>query len=234
MNTLLSAGVIFFAYAVGRWALAGCLAPGLRRSALARHTLALVLGIAILTPPLVALAGAGLFRVRMLGAVCWIGGAITLIRRPPHLARRSSIDLPDAFALLAVIVFASVAANARDETLGGGRDQQIYAESAVALSERGEASGRYTQLDEADRSSLAYREEHAAFAEKHLARATLPPGLRRELRRYHTRESASVAAVHWRADRRDKVHEWARRGRAQNALWPLWFAKRLAGQALGR
>jgi len=154
MNTLLSAGVIFFAYAVGRWALAGCLAPGLRRSALARHTLALVLGIAILTPPLVALAGAGLFRVRMLGAVCWIGGAITLIRRPPHLARRSSIDLPDAFALLAVIVFASVAANARDETLGGGRDQQIYAESAVALSERGEASGRYTQLDEADRSLL--------------------------------------------------------------------------------
>jgi len=89
-------------------------------------------------------------------------------------------------------------------------------------------------FDEADRSSLAYREEHAAFAEKHLARATLPPGLRRELRRYHTRESASVAAVHWRADRRDKVHEWARRGRAQNALWPLWFAKRLAGQALGR
>jgi hypothetical protein len=154
MNTLLSAGVIVLAYAVGRWALAGCLAPGLRRSALARHTLALVLGIAILTPPLVALAGAGLFRVRMLGAVCWIGGVITLMRRPRHLARTLSIDLPDALALMAAIVFVIVAASGRDETLGAGRDQQIYAEAAVALSERGHASGRYSQLDEADRDLL--------------------------------------------------------------------------------
>lgn len=154
MNTLLSAGVIVFTYAVGRWALADSLAHGLRRSALARHTLALVLGIAILTPPLVALAGAGLFRVQMLGAVCWIGGVIILLRLPGHFARRSSIDLPDALALIAAIVFAIVAASGRDETLGAGRDQQIYAEAAVALSERGHASGRYSQLDEADRNLL--------------------------------------------------------------------------------
>jgi glycosyltransferase involved in cell wall biosynthesis len=89
-------------------------------------------------------------------------------------------------------------------------------------------------FDDADRSSLAYREEHAAFAEKHLARTTLPAEVRRKLRRYHTRESVSVAAVHWQAGRREQVQEWARRGREQNALWPLWFAKRLAGQALGR
>lgn len=154
MNTLLSAGVIVFAYAIGRWALAGFLAPGLRRSALALHTLAFVLGIAILTPPLVALAGAGLFRVGVLGAVCWIGGVIILLRRPGRFARRPSIDLPDAFALMAAIVFAIVAASGRDETLGGGRDQQIYAEAAVALSERGHAVGRYSQLDEADRDLL--------------------------------------------------------------------------------
>jgi hypothetical protein len=89
-------------------------------------------------------------------------------------------------------------------------------------------------FDASDRSSLAYREEHVAFAEKHLARSILPAEVRRELRRYHTRESVSVAAVHWQAGCRDQVHEWARRGRAQDALWPLWFAKRLAGQALGR
>ena len=41
--------------------------------------------------------------------------------------------MPDALALVAAIVFAIVSANGRDETLGSGRDQQIYAEAAVAL-----------------------------------------------------------------------------------------------------
>ncbi len=88
-------------------------------------------------------------------------------------------------------------------------------------------------FDAAGRNETDYREQHAAFAEKYLAQGSLTAELRRELRRYHARESASVAAAHWKSGRGDRVREWARRGRAQNALWPLWFAKRLAGQMLG-
>ena len=136
MNALLSAGIIFFAFVVGQRALDGCLASGLRRSALARHVLALTLGMAMLTPLLVVLASAGLFHVPILGAIAWIGAAIGLLQSPGLLKPRRSIDLPDALALVAAIVFAIVSANGRDETLGSGRDQQIYAEAAVALSER--------------------------------------------------------------------------------------------------
>jgi hypothetical protein len=154
VNALLSAGIIFFAFVVGQRALDGCLASGLRRSALARHVLALTLGMAMLTPLLVVLASAGLFHVPILGAIAWIGAAIGLLQSPGLLKPRRSIDLPDALALVAAIVFAIVSANGRDETLGSGRDQQIYAEAAVALSERGHASGRYSQLDEPDRILL--------------------------------------------------------------------------------
>jgi glycosyltransferase involved in cell wall biosynthesis len=88
-------------------------------------------------------------------------------------------------------------------------------------------------FDAADGRALFYREEHAAFAEKHLAHAALPAEVRRQLRHYHTRESASVAALHWREGRRDQFNEWMRRGCAQTLFWPLAFARRLVGQALG-
>lgn len=89
-------------------------------------------------------------------------------------------------------------------------------------------------LDAGDRSAAVYREEHATFAEKHLAGQNLAPRARRELRAYHMRESVAAAAAHWKCGRTDEMREWARRGRAQNALWPLSFARRLVGQALGR
>ena len=89
-------------------------------------------------------------------------------------------------------------------------------------------------FDMSTNSVATVRKIHAAFAEKHLARADLAAEVRPVLRRYHTRESVSAAAMHWKAGRRDRVREWARRGCAQAPLWPLWFAKRLAGQALGR
>lgn len=154
MTAFLSAGLVVFAFVAGRWALDGCLVSGLRRSTLARAALALILGVAMLTPVLVVLASAGLFHVSVLGATGWIGAVIGLLRLPRGVKRRVSVDLPDAAALLAAVLFAIVAASGRDETLGGGRDQQIYAESAVALSERAHASGRYVQLDEADRTLL--------------------------------------------------------------------------------
>lgn len=154
MKALLSAGVIAFAYVVGRWALAGGLAPRLRRSALGRQSLALVLGIALLTPVLVVVAWLGLFDVWWLGIIGWGGVAIGLWHRPLRVEGGRSVDLADAIALLAAVVFAIAAASGRDETLGAGRDQQVYAESAVALSARGSASASYAFLDDADRSLL--------------------------------------------------------------------------------
>ena len=135
MNGLLSAGVFALAYVAGHWAIGGALAPRLRRSLLARHALALVLGIALLTPPLVLLAATGVFRVSWLGAFGWIaaiGTIPSLVARnkPPGL--RAQLDSSDLFALAAAIIFAVIAATGRDETLGAGRDQQVYAEQAVA------------------------------------------------------------------------------------------------------
>ena len=153
MNALLSAGVIAFAYVAGRWALIGGLAPGLRRSALARHTLALVLGIALLTPWLVMLACVGLFQVRGLGIAGWIGATLTFFRWR-RISHSSTFDVPDGLALVAAGIFAITAAAGRDDTLGSGRDQQVYAESAVALSERGRASSIYSSLDDADKRLL--------------------------------------------------------------------------------
>ncbi|MEO8565964.1 MAG: hypothetical protein ABI541_06235 [Betaproteobacteria bacterium] len=151
MNMLISTGVVAFAYVAGRWALAGGLAPGFRQSALALHTLALVLGVALLTPWLVILAGAGLFDAQVLGITGWIGAAIGVVRRPLSASDLRTFSVQDAFALAAAGIFAIAAASGRDETLGSGRDQQIYAESAVALSERGTSSSEYSSLDNADR-----------------------------------------------------------------------------------
>jgi glycosyltransferase involved in cell wall biosynthesis len=89
-------------------------------------------------------------------------------------------------------------------------------------------------FNDGDRSALTYREEHAAFAEKHLAGPGLPPSVRRQLRSYHTRESATVAALHLKFGRGRQTWHWATRGWAQNRLWPWSFARRLVGQALGR
>ena len=151
MNSLIPVGVVAFAYAAGRWALVGGLAPGIRRSALARHTLALILGIAMLTPLLVVLAGSGLFHVRVIGIAGWIGTALALAHRPFRISDTRTFSIYDALVLVAAGIFAIAAASGRDETLGSGRDQQVYAESAVALSQRGEAASSYSLLDDADR-----------------------------------------------------------------------------------
>ena len=157
MNGLLSAGVFALAYVAGHWAIAGALAPRLRRSLLARHALALVLGIALLTPPLALLAATGLFRVAWLGAFGWIAAIGTIpsvVARNKSPGLRAQLHSSDLFALAAAIIFAIVAATGRDETLGAGRDQQVYAEQAVALSERGTASATYGPLDGADLALL--------------------------------------------------------------------------------
>ncbi|MDQ2963956.1 MAG: hypothetical protein M3R31_12500, partial [Pseudomonadota bacterium] len=117
-------------------------------------TLATLLGVALLTPPLVVLAGVGLFWPPWLGALGWIACAVGLARRPVAAVQRLRFDSADIVAVTAAIAFAITAAAGRDETLGAGRDQQVYAEAAVALSGRGNAWATYAPLDDADRALL--------------------------------------------------------------------------------
>ena len=154
MNSLLPAGILALAYLTGRWALGRRLARGLRNSTLARTALAMVVGVALLTPPLVALAAAGAFRPAWFGALGWIAAAVGLARRTSAAAPHPRGDLADLVALTAAAVFVVIAAAGRDETLGAGRDQQLYAESAIALAERGTVRATYAPLDEADRALL--------------------------------------------------------------------------------
>lgn len=154
MTSVLAAGVLWLAFFAGHRTLGRLLAPPLRRSALASHSLAMVLGLALLTPPLVILAVAGMFHVAWLGTACWIAAIACLAHRPvvSRISRR--LDVAEVIAFTAAVAFVIVAALGRDEALGAGRDQQVYAEAAVALSERGHARAIYSPLDDADRTLL--------------------------------------------------------------------------------
>ena len=157
MNSILAAGLLALVYVVGRLLLGRGPSSNLRASGLAHHTLAFVLGVALATPPLVILAALGVFNLTWLGGIGWIIAAtrafylvgrdgMSQVHRPP--------DFAEIVVLFAAAVFIVVAALGRDETLGAGRDQQVYAEGAVALSERGTASTTYGPLDGADRALL--------------------------------------------------------------------------------
>jgi hypothetical protein len=126
----------------------------MRNSTLARTTLAMVVGVSLLTPPLVVLAAAGAFRPAWFGALGWIAAAVGFARRTSAAAPHPRGDLADLVALTAAAVFVVIAAGGRDETLGAGRDQQVYAESAVALAQRGNVRATYAPLDDADRALL--------------------------------------------------------------------------------
>ena len=113
--------------------------------------------------------------------------------------------------------------------LAGARETVI-----PALFHRYRAHDGSLTFDAAQRSAVLYHAEHAAFAEKHLAAPALPAEARRHLRACHARESAWVAAAHWKNARPAEARAWMRRGRARNALWPWFFARRLVWQALGK
>ena len=102
-------------------------------------------------------AAAGQFRLSWLGAFGWIVAIATvplLVSRSKGLRARPQLDAADVIALAAATVFAVITSTGRDETLGAGRDQQVYAEAAVALAERGTASVTFAPLDDADRTLL--------------------------------------------------------------------------------
>jgi len=116
----------------------------------------LVVGAALLTPLLVLLAAAGSFRLAFLGASGWLGATIIGMVRCRQRPTRSRFDLAELAVVVAATAFCLIAASGRDESLGAGRDQQVYAEFAIALSERGTFDLRYAPLDSADRDLLRY------------------------------------------------------------------------------
>ncbi len=156
MRSFLAAGLIVLAYVIGRWAIDRCIAPRSCRSQVARSGLALVLGVAMLTPPLVVFAVAGLFKIPWLGSFAWVLAIAGMIGKSRTSSKRQTLDAPDIVALVAAITFVLFAVSGRDETLGSGRDQQVYAEAAVALSQRGSAAVLFAPLDDADRALLRH------------------------------------------------------------------------------
>lgn len=162
ISALIAAGTLVFAYASGRLITRGVLSRHLSHSALACHALGMVVGLAFLTPVLVALAAAGLFRTTWMGAIGWVASLLIAAAWPKCPARRAvRVDRVDLIVLLGAIVFVVAASSGRDESLGAGRDQQIYAAFAVALAKHGTFALRYAPLDEADSALLSkgYRKE---------------------------------------------------------------------------
>jgi len=153
LTSLLATGVPVAAWAIGYRAV-DRLMPGFRESWIARASLGLGLGVALLTPGLVVLAHTGLFSVQWLGVIGWIvaGATIAVAPRGGRVARP---PVAEAIVLAAACVYAIVAATGRDETIGGGRDQQVYAQFAVALAETGSLERWIGAADAADRVLLA-------------------------------------------------------------------------------
>ncbi len=122
----------------------------------------MIVGLALLTPVLVVLAAAGLFRTTWIGAVAWAGSVVIAAtwhrRRTEQTSRFGAVEW---IVSLGAVAFLVVASAGRDETLGAGRDQQVYAAFAVVLSEHGTFALRYAPLDDADVSLLrqGYRKE---------------------------------------------------------------------------
>ncbi len=158
MSVILIAGVPALAWVCGRWLLDRSFGRRLPDRWLASTILSLTVGVALLTPILSILAIFGLFRAPLLGAAGWVVAAAVFLQTRFAAIPRRGFDTADAVALAVVAGFVIVAMLGRDDTLGAGRDQQVYAEFAVALSERGQASATYSSLDEADRELLAHSE----------------------------------------------------------------------------
>lgn len=180
IGAVATTGILVFAYAAGRVAIRGVLSRRLAGSALARHVLAMVAGVALLTPVLVVLAAAGWFRTSWIGAAGWAASAIIFCawrQDPGEPAAR--FDAAELIVSLAALAFVGIAASGRDETLGAGRDQQIYAQFAIALSEHGTFGVRYAPIDRADAALLrqGYRQEACtayAFKSMHAERRQSP------------------------------------------------------------
>lgn len=159
-QALLAAGIPALAYALGALATSR-LGDNGETLAVVRVALAIVVGVAALTPLLIAAAAFGALRLAWLGTAGWLLVAAILWRRRDSWRRRRP-HVAETVVLVAAVVFVAVAIDGRDETLGAGRDQQVYAEFAIALARGGAPLVRYPTADAADRALLAQGYTRAA------------------------------------------------------------------------
>jgi len=160
VQALTIAGVVPLCFVLGGAAIHLMPAGSLRLSGFDRAVLAPVTGIAILTPVFVLLGVLGVFSPLAIGIAGWIsaivafgfGGkrSLTRMRR-----RHRDWDRTGLAVLVLAAGFIAIAALGRDEPWGAGRDQQVYAEFAEALSDRGNAAASLSHLDSADRTLVA-------------------------------------------------------------------------------
>ncbi|MHB8494840.1 MAG: hypothetical protein ACYC9Z_01295 [Casimicrobiaceae bacterium] len=150
--SLSASGILVLALVIGRAATAR-LVRGLRSLPLVRACLALVVGVALLTPPLVVSAALGWFRFPWIGLLAWLL-AIMAFQLRPRIRQRCRPGMAEVMAIGAAALFAVVAMHGRDETLGAGRDQQVYAEFAIALAQHGAPQVRYPSIQIEDRALL--------------------------------------------------------------------------------
>ncbi len=153
MHALTIAGVVPLCFVLGTVAIRVGARHSLRLSAFDRAVLAPVIGIAALTPVFVILGVVGLFSPLAIGITGWVSAvlAVGARARRRHRAWHGSV----LAVLVLAMAFVVIAALGRDEPWGAGRDQQVYAEFAEALSLRGTATASLSTLDDADRALIA-------------------------------------------------------------------------------
>jgi hypothetical protein len=153
MQALLAAGLIALAFVVGNIMIDGVRVREVVRAGVSRIALAVGVGIVLLAPMLVLLARLSVFRPAAIGLVGWIALTTWIARH--RRARFHFRDASSAYVVIvAAIAFGVVAANGRDEPFGAGRDQQVYATFAMALTRAHADTVVITPSDAADAALL--------------------------------------------------------------------------------
>jgi hypothetical protein len=128
------------------------LSGGVRLHWNSRIPLALAVGAALCTPLLVILAWLGVYSSTALGLSGWALAFATLVSSGGGRRGAVRVSVPDLVAIGFAIAFAILAFQWRDDPLGEGRDQQVYAEFGMHLAQQGNVIATAAPLDKSDRT----------------------------------------------------------------------------------
>jgi hypothetical protein len=117
-----------------------------------RIPLSLAVGAALCTPLLVVLARLGVYSSIALGLAGWTLAFAALLSRGTRRRRAMCASVPDLVAIGFAVAFAILAFQGRDDPLGAGRDQQVYAEFGIHIAQQGNVIATAAPLDKADRT----------------------------------------------------------------------------------
>lgn len=151
MQQLLSAGIGPLTWLVGRFVFRHLIRSRESVSVLERNVTRLGIGVAVMTPVLVMSALSSHFSAAWIGSAGWIAASLAVVRAAPGARLGTMPDRIEWIALALASVFVVLAYSGRDDTLVGGRDQQVYANYAVGLARFGDVAPRFAARDEADR-----------------------------------------------------------------------------------